>query len=59
MGHEGGGWYGLHATPFAAPEQRKLVEERSAYLKEKYKQLHDRVLTIYQNDNFLLKRYIV
>jgi len=37
-------------------EQRKLVEERSAYLKEKYKQLHDRVLTIYQNDNFLLKR---
>ena len=49
-----------HSTAFltldALVEQRKVVEERANYLKEKYKQLHDRVLTIYQNDNFLLKR---
>eukprot|EP01001_Neometanema_parovale_P004645 NODE_166_length_3074_cov_85.501864_g153_i0.p1 GENE.NODE_166_length_3074_cov_85.501864_g153_i0~~NODE_166_length_3074_cov_85.501864_g153_i0.p1 ORF type:complete len:935 (+),score=319.38 NODE_166_length_3074_cov_85.501864_g153_i0:91-2895(+) len=37
-------------------EQKKLVDERSIFYKEKYKQLHDRVLQIYQNDNFLLKR---
>lgn len=37
-------------------EERKIVEERAELLKAKYKELHERVLTIYSNDNFLLKR---
>eukprot|EP01012_Entosiphon_sulcatum_P040232 TRINITY_DN53874_c0_g1_i1.p1 TRINITY_DN53874_c0_g1~~TRINITY_DN53874_c0_g1_i1.p1 ORF type:complete len:965 (+),score=292.98 TRINITY_DN53874_c0_g1_i1:89-2896(+) len=49
-----------HSTAFLTldglVDHKKIVEERAFYLKEKYKQLHDRVLTIYNNDNFLLKR---
>lgn len=49
-----------HSTAFmtldALVDQKKIVDERSRTLKEKYKQLHDKVLQIYRNDNFLLKR---
>ena len=37
-------------------EEGRLVEERATHLKAKYKELHDRVLQIYNHDNFLLKR---
>lgn len=37
-------------------EEGKLVEDRAVLLKARYKELHDRVLQIYANDNFLLKR---
>jgi chromosome segregation ATPase len=49
-----------HSTAFlsidALLEEGKLVEERAAHLKSKFKELHDRVLQIYNHDNFLLKR---
>eukprot|EP00906_Rhabdomonas_costata_P014915 RCo021401 len=49
-----------HSTAFmtldSLVDQKKIVDERSNTLKEKYKQLHDKVLQIYRNDNFLLKR---
>ena len=49
-----------HSTAFlsidALLEEGKLVEERAAHLKGKFKELHDRVLQIYNHDNFLLKR---
>lgn len=37
-------------------EEGKLVAERAEHLKSKFKDLHDRVLQIYNHDNFLLKR---
>ncbi|RNF05776.1 coiled-coil flagellar protein, move backward only 2 [Trypanosoma conorhini] len=37
-------------------EEGRLLEERSDYLKQKFKELHNRVLAIYKRDNFLLKR---
>ena len=49
-----------HSTAFlsvdALLEEGKVVEERAAHLKGKFKDLHDRVLQIYNHDNFLLKR---
>lgn len=49
-----------HSTAFlsidALLEEGKIVEERAAHLKSKFKELHDRVLQIYNHDNFLLKR---
>lgn len=49
-----------HSTAFlsieALLEEGKLVEERATHLKGKFKELHDRVLQIYNHDNFLLKR---
>lgn len=49
-----------HSTAFlsidALLEEGKVVEERAVHLKSKFKELHDRVLQIYNHDNFLLKR---
>eukprot|EP00672_Neobodo_designis_P028002 CAMPEP_0174833864 /NCGR_PEP_ID=MMETSP1114-20130205/4494_1 /TAXON_ID=312471 /ORGANISM="Neobodo designis, Strain CCAP 1951/1" /LENGTH=958 /DNA_ID=CAMNT_0016067763 /DNA_START=28 /DNA_END=2904 /DNA_ORIENTATION=+ len=40
----------------ALVESGTILEERAIQLKNRYKDLHDRVLQIYANDNFLLKR---
>ncbi|KAH8607386.1 hypothetical protein ERJ75_001410400 [Trypanosoma vivax] len=37
-------------------EEGRLIEERADYLKERFKELHNRVLLVYKRDNFLLKR---
>eukprot|EP00759_Apiculatamorpha_spiralis_P004510 PhF_6_TR12636/c0_g1_i2/m.20016 len=37
-------------------EEGKLTEERSSFLKQRYRELHDRVLQIYTADNYLLKK---
>ncbi|RNF11170.1 coiled-coil protein required for normal flagellar motility [Trypanosoma rangeli] len=37
-------------------EEGRLLEERSDYLKQKFKELYNRVLVVYRRDNFLLKR---
>lgn len=37
-------------------EEGMILGERSDYLKQKFKDLHSRVLTIYKRDNLLLKR---
>lgn len=37
-------------------EEGRLIEERADYLKEKFKELHNRVLVVYKRDFFLLKR---
>ncbi|ESS66591.1 hypothetical protein TCDM_04691 [Trypanosoma cruzi Dm28c] len=37
-------------------EEGRLIEERSEYLKQKFKEIHNRVLVVYKRDNFLLKR---
>nr|CCC90099.1 conserved hypothetical protein [Trypanosoma congolense IL3000] len=37
-------------------EEGRLIEERADYLKDKFKELHNRVLTVYKRDFFLLKR---
>ena len=37
-------------------DEGKLVEDRGTHLKNKFKELHDRVLQIWNHDNFLLKR---
>lgn len=49
-----------HSTAFAIlntlVDEGHIVEERADYLKQKFKDLHNRVLTIYKRDNTLLKR---
>jgi len=47
---------GAFLTIETLSEQGKLVEDRAILLKARYKELHDRVLQIYSNDGFLLKR---
>jgi chromosome segregation ATPase len=37
-------------------DEGRVSEDRAQLLKEKYKELHERVLQIYSNDSFLLKR---
>ncbi|ORC93646.1 coiled-coil flagellar protein, move backward only 2 [Trypanosoma theileri] len=37
-------------------EEGRIIEERAEYLKQKFKELHNRVLVVYKRDNFLLKR---
>lgn len=49
-----------HSTAYgtlnALVDEGILAEERAEYLKERFKELHTRVLTIYKRDNLLLKR---
>eukprot|EP00796_Vickermania_ingenoplastis_P007276 gene7276-5120_t len=49
-----------HSTAFVIldtlVEEGHIVEERAEYLKQKFKDIHTRVLTIYKRDNLLLKR---
>ncbi|KAH9577556.1 hypothetical protein LSM04_008224 [Trypanosoma melophagium] len=37
-------------------EEGRIIEERAEYLRQKFKELHNRVLAVYKRDNFLLKR---
>lgn len=49
-----------HSTAFVIldtlVDEGHIVEERADYLKQKFKDIHTRVLTIYKRDNLLLKR---
>lgn len=49
-----------HSTAFVLldtlVDEGHIVEERAEYLKQKFKDIHTRVLTIYKRDNLLLKR---
>lgn len=49
-----------HSTAFLVlntlVDEGQITEERADYLKQKFKDLHNRVLVIYKRDNLLLKR---
>jgi len=49
-----------HSTAFlfleSLLEEGKVSEDRAAFLKQKYRELHDRVLQIYSGDNYLLQK---